>query len=123
MARIDRRGLPDAPEPAAASPLAGYSFIPHTDVYGESMQTRTLTTHVPTALADQIERIAASHDQSPDWAIHQALSSWVDVQTYHDQMTLKGIEDLEAGRFVTDGRVAEWIESLDSNNPLPLPQP
>lgn len=87
------------------------------------MQTRTLTTDVPTALADQIEQIAASHDQSPDWAIHQALSRWVDVQTYHDQMTLKGIEDLEAGRFVTDGRVAEWIESLDSNNPLPLPQP
>lgn len=87
------------------------------------METRTITAEIPAGLADQIDQISKSNDQPRSWAINQALSHWVDVQSYHDRMTLEGIEDIKAGRFVSDERVAEWIDSLDTDNPLPVPLP
>ncbi len=87
------------------------------------METRTITAEIPVSLADQIDQISKSNDQPRSWAINQALSHWVDAQSYHYRMTLEGIEDIKAGRVVSHERVCEWIDSLDTDHPLPMPEP
>jgi predicted transcriptional regulator len=38
-------------------------------------------------------------------------------------MTLEGLADVETGRYVSGHDVDKWLESLDTDNPLPMPEP
>ena len=37
------------------------------------------------------------------------------------RLTLEALASVDAGLSVDDAKVAAWIESLETNNPLPLP--
>lgn len=86
------------------------------------MGTRVLTAHIPEELAEKVDVYAKSMERSRAWIVKQALADWVDWEEQKHQMTLQGLADIEAGRVVDDEQVGAWIESLDSDSPLPLPQ-
>ena len=86
------------------------------------MSTRVLTAHIPEELAEKVDVYAKSMERSRAWIVKQALSNWVDWEEQKHQMTLQGLADIEAGRVVDDEQVRAWVESLDTDAPLPLPQ-
>ena len=86
------------------------------------MITRVLTAHIPEELAEKVDVYAKSMERSRAWIVKQALSNWVDWEEQKHQMTLQGLADIEAGRVVDDEQVRAWVESLDTDAPLPLPQ-
>ncbi len=87
------------------------------------METKVITSHVPLPLAQKIDKFAQQMDRSRGWIVKQALSRWVDAEEYHHQMTLEGMADVEAGRVVDHEEVAAWLDSLDTDAPLPRPRP
>ena len=48
--------------------------------------TRVLTAHVPTALAERVDLLAARLDRSRGWIIKQALAAWLDQEEKRDRL-------------------------------------
>lgn len=84
-------------------------------------ETKALTAQVPMPLADRVEELAARLERSSSWIINQALSAWLDQEDERDQLTLEALADVDAGRVIDHEAVAAWIDSLDTDHPLPVP--
>ena len=79
------------------------------------MPTKVLTAEVPAPLADEVERLAQRMERSADWVVEQALGAFVDREARHHAMTLEGMADVDAGRFVTQAEMEAWADDLDSD--------
>ena len=51
----------------------------------------------------------------------QALTLWVDQEEQRHCLTLEALADVDAGKTIDHDEAENWIESLGTNNPLPLP--
>ena len=85
------------------------------------METRVLTAHVPLALAEKVDQLAARLERSRGWIMKQALSDWIAQEEERDRLTLEALADVDAGRVISHQAVLAWAESLDTDNPLPPP--
>lgn len=84
--------------------------------------TRVLTTHVPVALAEEIDQAAKRIERSRGWIVKQALTDWLAQEEERRRLTYEALADVAAGRVVDHDRVLEWLESLSTDNPLPVPR-
>lgn len=87
------------------------------------METKVVTAHVPLELAERVDEYAARLERSRGWIVKQALAAWIDREEEKLRLTLEGLADVDAGRMIDDDKVRQWIESLDTDNPLPMPMP
>ena len=62
------------------------------------MNTRVVTAHIPSELAEQVDKLAARLDRPRGWIVKQALSSWIALEAKRHQLTLEGLADVEIGR-------------------------
>lgn len=86
------------------------------------METKVLTTHVPLALAEKVDQLAARLERSRGWIVKQALSDWIAQEEERDRLTLEALADVDAGRVIDHRAVQAWADSLDTDNPLPPPR-
>ena len=86
------------------------------------METKVITAHVPLPLAEKVDEMAARLERPRGWIVKQALAAWVDLEEERHRMTLEGLADIDAGRVVDHELVKAWADSLDTDNPLPLPR-
>lgn len=84
--------------------------------------SRVFTAHVPLPLADRIDQLAGRIERSRGWIIRQALSAWIEQEEERHQLTLEALADVDAGRVVDHKTMLAWAESLDTDNPMPLPE-
>ena len=84
-------------------------------------ETRVITSHVPRPLADQVDALAARLERSRGWIVKQALADFVALEERRYRMTLEALADVDAGRGVDHAEVEAWIDSLDTDRPLPPP--
>lgn len=83
--------------------------------------TRVITAHVPVEMAEQVDKYAEQMDRSRGWIVKQALANWLAWEEEKNQLTREAIEEVKAGKVVSDAAMREWIESLDTDTPLPPP--
>jgi predicted transcriptional regulator len=76
------------------------------------MDTKVLTAHVPLALAEQVDALAARLDRSRGWIVKQALSAWVEQEEGRRLLTLEGLADVDAGRVVEQAELEAWVAGL-----------
>lgn len=86
------------------------------------MKTRVLTAHVPVELADKVDALAKRIDRPRGWVMKQALAAWIEDEEERDRLTREAIAQVEAGRFVEHEAVEAWLDSLETDSPLPMPQ-
>jgi predicted transcriptional regulator len=86
------------------------------------METKVLTAHVPLPLAEKVDQMAARLERSRGWIVKQALSAWIDQEEERRRLTLEALDDVEVGRIIDHQAVQAWADSLDTENPLPLPR-
>lgn len=84
--------------------------------------TRVFTAHMPLALADRIDQMAEKLERPRAWVIKQALANWIAEEEARDRLTQEAMLSVEEGRVVSHGRVLAWADSLDDENPQPLPR-
>lgn len=84
--------------------------------------TRVITAHVPIEMAEKIDELAANYDRSRGWIVKQALAAIIEQEENRHQMILEGLADVDAGRVVEQADVLKWVNSLNSDTPLPVPQ-
>ncbi|WON77445.1 ribbon-helix-helix domain-containing protein [Serratia sp. UGAL515B_01] len=80
--------------------------------------TRVITAHVPVEMAEKIDELAANYDRSRGWIVKQALAAIIEQEENRHQMILEGL----AGRVVEQADVLKWVNSLNCDTPLPVPQ-
>ncbi|NTZ36250.1 ribbon-helix-helix protein, CopG family [Enterobacter sp. JMULE2] len=84
--------------------------------------TRVITAHVPVEMAEKLDELAANYDRSRGWLVKQALAAIIEQEENRHQMILEGLSDVDAGKVVEQADVLKWVNSLNSNTPLPVPQ-
>ena len=84
--------------------------------------TKVLTAHVPLALAEKVDQIAARLERSRGWIVKQALTAWVDNEEERRRLTLEALADVDAGRVIDHQAVEAWAASLASGKPQPVPR-
>ena len=86
------------------------------------MNTKVLTAHVPLSLAAKVDRMAARLERSRGWIVKQALAAWIDQEEERARLTREALADVDAGRVIAHQSVQAWADSLDTDQPLPLPR-
>ncbi len=84
--------------------------------------TKVLTAHVPLPLAEKIDQVAARLERSRGWVMKQALSAWIDQEEERSRLTREALADVDAGRVIDHQAVQAWADSLDTDEPLPVPR-
>jgi predicted transcriptional regulator len=86
------------------------------------VETKVLTAHVPLPLAEKVDQMAARLERSRGWIVKQALSAWISQEEEHRRLTLEALDDVDTGEVIDHHAVQAWADSLDTENPLPLPR-
>lgn len=86
------------------------------------MDTKVVTAHIPSPLAEKVDELAARLERSRGWIIKQALSTWVDQEEERSRLTREGLADVDAGHVIDHQAVQAWADSLGSASPLPVPR-
>jgi predicted transcriptional regulator len=84
-------------------------------------ETRTLTAHIPSALAEKVDLLAERMERSRGWIIKQALLAWVEEEEARHRMTLEALADVDAGKVIGHQSVQTWVMSLGTAKPLRPP--
>lgn len=86
------------------------------------METKVVTAHVPLALAEKVDEMAARLERSRGWIVKQALSAWIEQEEERRRLTLEALADVDTGHVIDHQAVQAWADSLDTDNPLPAPR-
>ncbi len=86
------------------------------------MNTKVLTAHVPLALAEKVDQMAAHLERSRGWVMKQALSAWIAQEEERSRLTREALADVDAGHVVDHQAVQAWADSLSADRPLPVPR-
>ncbi len=87
------------------------------------MATQPVTAHLPVDLVQKIDEYAERLERSRGWIVKEAVGEWVDREAERDRLTRQALESVDAGRLIDHERVEEWLDSLSSENPKPVPRP
>lgn len=82
-----------------------------------SADTRVMTAHLPVALAEQVDELAARLERSPGWVVKQALAAYVERETARYRLTLEAMADVDAGNAVSHDDVKAWAAILGTDRP------
>ena len=85
-------------------------------------ETKVLTAHVPLALAEKVDQLAARLERSRGWIVKQALAAWIDQEEERSRLTREALADVDAGRVIDHQAVQAWADSLSTDQALPLPR-
>ncbi len=85
-------------------------------------ETRVLTAHIPLPLAEKVDQMAARLERSRGWIMKQALSAWIDQEEERSLLTRDALADVDAGRVIDHQVVQAWSDSLNTDQPLPIPR-
>ena len=84
-------------------------------------ETKVLTAHVPLPLAEKVGQLAILLDRSRGWIVKQALVAWIDQEEERNRLTREALADVDTGRVIDHHSVQAWADSLDTDQPLPVP--
>lgn len=76
------------------------------------MSHRVLTTHVPSALAKEVDAVAERLDRPRGWILKAALEQYLALERTRHEMTLEALAEVEAGQTDSHEEVVRWAASL-----------
>lgn len=85
-------------------------------------ETKVFTAHVPLPLANKVDQMASRLERSRGWIMKQALSAWIAQEEERDRLTREALGDVDAGSVVDHSAVQAWADSLETDQPLPVPR-
>lgn len=76
------------------------------------MSHRVLTAHVPSALAKEVDSLAARLDRPRGWVMKEALEQYLAIERTRHELTLEGLADVDAGRTEPHENIRRWADGL-----------
>jgi len=84
--------------------------------------TATLTVRLPSEIEARLERLAKTTSLSKSRLAKDAIVAYLDEQEHQLAKIREGLADAEAGRVISHGEVARWLDSWGTENELPPPK-
>lgn len=84
--------------------------------------TKVLTAHIPLLLAERVDQVAERLERSRGWIMKQALSAWLEQEEERERLTREALAEVDAGQLIDHQAVLAWADSLDTEQPLPVPR-
>ena len=76
------------------------------------MDTRVVTAHLPTDLAEKLDDLAERLDRPKGWIVKEAVASYVALEEKRRRLTLEALADVDAKRTVDHAEIEAWAEGL-----------
>jgi predicted transcriptional regulator len=80
------------------------------------MDTRVVTAHLPSELAQQLDDLAERLDRPRGWIVKEAIASYIALEEKRYRLTLEALADVDAGRTLDHAEVERWVEGLGQPN-------
>ncbi|MBQ9182248.1 MAG: CopG family transcriptional regulator [Neisseriaceae bacterium] len=78
-----------------------------------SIALETYSVKLPPTLIQKMDTISERLERSRDWALRQAVSSWVRQEEERHQMILEALDDVDNGRLIEHNTIREWAKNLN----------
>lgn len=69
-----------------------------------------------------MDQLAERPERSRGWIMKQALASWIAQEEDRDRLTREALADVGEGRVIDHQAIQAWADSLDTDEPLPIPR-
>jgi predicted transcriptional regulator len=76
------------------------------------MDTRVVTAHLPTDLAEQLDGLAERLDRPKGWIVKEAVASYIALEEKRHRLTLEALADVDAGRMLDHAEVEAWAAGV-----------
>jgi predicted transcriptional regulator len=76
------------------------------------METRVVTAHVPSELAEKLDGLAERLDRPRGWIVKEAIASYIALEEKRHRLTLEAMADVDAGRTLDHEEVERWVLQL-----------
>lgn len=76
------------------------------------MDTRVVTAHLPTELAEKLDDLAERLDRPKGWVVKEAVASFVALEEKRHRLTLEALADVDRNRTLDHAEVEAWAEGL-----------
>lgn len=76
------------------------------------MDTRVVTTHLPSDLAEKLDGLAERLDRPRGWIVKEAIASFVLLEEKRHRLTLDALIDVDAKRTIDHAGIEAWAEGL-----------
>jgi predicted transcriptional regulator len=80
--------------------------------FDHKVETRVVTAHLPTDLADKLDALAQRLDRPKGWIVKEAIASYVALEEMRYRLTLEALADVDAGRMLDQAEIERWAEGL-----------
>lgn len=87
-----------------------------------AMPTQPVTAHLPVELVQKLDQYAELLERSRGWIVKEAVDAWIEREAVRDRLTREALASADAGRLIDHDRAEEWLDSLASDNPKPVPE-
>lgn len=77
------------------------------------MDTRVVTAHLPTDLAEKLDDLAERLDRPKGWVVKEAVASFVALEEKRHRLTLEALADVDRKRTLDHAEVEAWAAELD----------
>lgn len=79
------------------------------------MDTRVVTAHLPTHLAEKLDGLAQRLDRPKGWIVKEAVASYVALEEKRHRLTLEALADVDAGHTLEHPEVEAWANRLSGS--------
>ena len=69
------------------------------------------------------DRLARARRRDRSFLINEALEQYLDLQEWQEAQIRTGLAEIQRGETVPHAEVVTWLRSLDTDEPLPMPEP
>jgi predicted transcriptional regulator len=87
------------------------------------MAKATLSFRTDEDRRDRLDRLAAARRRDRSFLINEALDQYLELQDWQEAQIRAGLEEARRGETVPHAEVVAWLRSLDTDEPLPMPEP
>jgi predicted transcriptional regulator len=81
------------------------------------MDTRVVTAHLPTELAEKLDDLAERLDRPKGWVVKEAVASFVALEEKRHRLTLEALADVDRKRTLDHAEVEAWAAGLGKPKP------
>jgi len=86
------------------------------------MSSTSFTTRIDADLKSRLEKIARLEDRSASYIANQAIRALVEDREYTHELIHIGLEQIDAGKSISEEEMDEWAESWAKGEDRPFPK-
>ena len=87
------------------------------------MTTAPFSIRLDTEIKSRLEKQAEREDRSAGYIVQKAVEDYLDAKDYFHREMEAAVAEADKGVFISGEAMHRWIESWDTDNELPPPEP